>query len=153
MFEGYQCEIYLGVALFVRQTWWLVKRRSRVLRRRTPQAALDKPRVHDGQWGFYYTRALLSVTAENRPFEEKQPLVSRGFMDSWWSEDLRSANLELEAAVARGKSRYGSVTVRGLGVRTRKTNFRCPQFSSCRPRYTGNLYLRTYIQKSSTFFS
>ena len=27
----------------------LVKRRSRVLRRRTRQAALDKPRVHDGQ--------------------------------------------------------------------------------------------------------
>ena len=42
-------------------------------------------------------------------------------------EDLRSANLELEAAVARGKSRYGSIRFRGLGVRTRKTNFRCPQ--------------------------
>ena len=27
----------------------VVKRRSRVLRRRTRQAALDKPRVHDGQ--------------------------------------------------------------------------------------------------------
>ena len=65
--------------------------------------------------------------AENRAFEEKQPLVSREFMDSWWSEDLRSTNLELEAAVAIGKSRHGSVTVRGLGVRTRKTNFRWPQ--------------------------
>ena len=31
-------------------------------------------RVHDGQWGFCYTRALVSVTAENRAFEEKQPL-------------------------------------------------------------------------------
>ena len=28
---------------------FLIKRRSRVLRRRTRQAALDKPRVHDGQ--------------------------------------------------------------------------------------------------------
>ena len=53
----------------------VVKRHSRVLRRRTRQAALDKPRVHDGQWGFCYTRALMSVTAENRAFEEKQPLV------------------------------------------------------------------------------
>ena len=51
----------------------------------------------------------------------------REFMDSWWCEDLRSANVELEAAVGRGKSKSGSVTVRGLGVRTRKTNFRCPQ--------------------------
>ena len=31
---------------------FFVKRRSRVLRRRTRQAALDKPRVHDGQLGF-----------------------------------------------------------------------------------------------------
>ena len=54
----------------------MIKRRSRVLRRRTRQAALDKPRVHDGQLGFaIYTRALNSVTAENRAFEEKQPLV------------------------------------------------------------------------------
>ena len=52
-----------------------VKPRSRVLRRRTWQAALDKPRVHDGQWGFCYTIALMSVTAENRAFEEKRPLV------------------------------------------------------------------------------
>ena len=28
--------------------------------------------------------------------------------------------------MARGKSRYGDVTVTGLGVRTRKTHFRCP---------------------------
>ena len=35
--------------------------------------------------------------------------------------------MELEAAVARGKSKYGDVTVTGQGVRTRKTNFRCPQ--------------------------
>ena len=42
----------------------LVKRRSRVLRRRTRQAALDKPRVHDGQLGFCYTRAIMLVTAE-----------------------------------------------------------------------------------------
>ena len=48
--------------------------------------------------------------------------------------DLSSANLELEAAaVARGKPRYGSVTVRGLGVRTRKTNFRCPQVELSTP--------------------
>ena len=39
--------------------WWPIKwpfqftkRRSRVLRRRMRQAALDKPRVHDGQWRF-----------------------------------------------------------------------------------------------------
>ena len=30
----------------------VVKRRSRVLRKRTRQTALDKPRVYDGQWGF-----------------------------------------------------------------------------------------------------
>ena len=29
--------------------------------------------------------------------------------------------------MARGKSRYGAVTVTGLSVRTRKTNFRRPQ--------------------------
>ena len=52
---------------------FLLKRRSRILRRRTRQAALDKPRVHDWQWGFCYTRALLSVTAANRAFEEEQP--------------------------------------------------------------------------------
>ena len=35
--------------------------------------------------------------------------------------------MELEAAVGRGKSKSGVVTNSGLGVRTRKTNFRCPQ--------------------------
>ena len=35
--------------------------------------------------------------------------------------------MELEAAVGRGKSRYGDIRFRGWGVRTRKTNFRCPQ--------------------------
>ena len=35
--------------------------------------------------------------------------------------------MELEAAVARGKSRYGAIRFTGWGVRTRKTNFRCPQ--------------------------
>ena len=53
----------------------LIKRRSRVLQRRTRQAALDKPRVHDGQLGFCYTKALKSETLENRAFEEKQPSV------------------------------------------------------------------------------
>ena len=38
-----------------------IKRRSRVLRRRTRQAALDKPRVHEGQWGF----SLLSSKVNN----------------------------------------------------------------------------------------
>ena len=53
-----------------------VKRRSRVLRRRTRQAALDKPGVHDGQLGFaILLEQKASVTAENRAFEEKQPLV------------------------------------------------------------------------------
>ena len=54
----------------------VIKRRSRVLRRRTRQAALDKqPRVHDGQLGFAILEQKASVTAENRTFEEKQPLV------------------------------------------------------------------------------
>ena len=39
-----------------------VKRRSRVLRRRTRQAALDKPRVHDGQLGF----AILEQKCQQR---------------------------------------------------------------------------------------
>ena len=34
--------------------------------------------------------------------------------------------MELEAAVARGKSRYGDIRFTGLGVWTRKTNFRSP---------------------------
>ena len=66
----------------------MVKRRSRVLRRRTRQAALDKPRVHDGQLGFAILEQKAAETAENRAFEEKQPSVSREFMGSWWSEDL-----------------------------------------------------------------
>ena len=41
--------------------------------------------------------------------------------------------MELEAAVARGKSKYGDVTVTGQGVRTRKTNFRCPQVEQQSP--------------------
>ena len=40
----------------------IIKRRSRVLRRRTRQAALDKPRVHDGQWGF----SLLKLESPKR---------------------------------------------------------------------------------------
>ena len=53
----------------------LIKRRSRVLRRRTRQATLDKPRVHDGQLGFAILEQKAAETAENRAFEEKQPLV------------------------------------------------------------------------------
>ena len=52
-----------------------------------------------------------------------------------WKKDLRRANHELEAAVGRGKSKSGSVKVRGLGVRTRKTNFRCPQVELSTPLY------------------
>ena len=58
---------------------------------------------------------------------------SREFMGSWWSETSGGANLELEAAVARGKSKYGDVTVTGQGVRTRKTNCRCPQVELSTP--------------------
>ena len=76
-----------------------------------------------------------STTAENRAFEEKQPLVffteSR---DHGGVKTSRSANVELEAAVARGKSRSGSIAVRGLGVRTRKTNFSSPQVALSSPR-------------------
>ena len=32
--------------------------------------------------------------------------------------------MELEAAVGRGKSKYGDIRFRALGVRTRETNFR-----------------------------
>ena len=35
--------------------------------------------------------------------------------------------------MARGKSRYGAVTVTGQGVRTRKTDFRCPQVELSTP--------------------
>ena len=38
----------------------------------------------------------------------------------------RCATHELEAAVGRGRSKSGVVTISGLGVWTRKTNFRCP---------------------------
>ena len=34
--------------------------------------------------------------------------------------------MELEAAVGRGKLKYGDIEFLGLGVRTRKTNFRSP---------------------------
>ena len=53
----------------------MIKRRSRILRRRTRQAALDKPRVHDGQLGFAILEQKAAETAANRAFEEKQPLV------------------------------------------------------------------------------
>ena len=39
-------------ALIMHLVHAVVKRRSRVLRRKTRQAALDKPGVHDGQLGF-----------------------------------------------------------------------------------------------------
>ena len=72
--------------------FFFVKRRSRVLRRRTRIIALDKPRVHDGQLGFAILEQKAAETAENRAFEEKQPLVFyqkpriHGFMVEW---DLR----------------------------------------------------------------
>ena len=69
--------------------------------------------MHDWQLGFSILEQKAAETAANRAFEEKQPLFffteSREFMDSWWCEDLRSANLELEAAVGRGKSKYGFI--------------------------------------------
>ena len=49
----------------------VVKRHSHVLRRRTRQAALDKPRVHDWQLGFAILEQKAPETAENRAFEEK----------------------------------------------------------------------------------
>ena len=42
-------------------------------------------------------------------------------------KDRRCANHELEAAVGRGRSKSGVVTIRGLGVWIRKTGFRCSQ--------------------------
>ena len=65
----------------------IIKRRSRVLRRRTRQAALDKPRVHDGQLGFCSTKALMSVRLKNRAFEEKQqaPLdLNKKYLAAWY---------------------------------------------------------------------
>ena len=67
----------------------MIKRRSRVLRRRTRQAALDKPRVHDGQLGFCYTKTLKSVTLENRAFEEKQHLDCNEIDSKAWYVDKR----------------------------------------------------------------
>ena len=92
----YDAHAFAGILMtssYNNRTSWhsaIIKRRSRVLRRRTRQAALDKPRVHDGQLGFAILEQKASVTAENHAFEEKQPLVffteSCEFMDSWWSE-------------------------------------------------------------------
>ena len=41
-------------------------------------------------------------------------------------KDLKCANHEPEAAVGRGKSKYGALTVRGTERTLRKTNFRYP---------------------------
>ena len=61
----------------------------------------------------FLTKARKSETAANRALEEKQPLVffaeSGVSRESWWCEDPRSANLELEAAVGRGTSKYGFI--------------------------------------------
>ena len=38
--------------------------------------------------------------------------------------------MELEAAVGRGKSKYGDIRFRVLGVQTRKTNFRSPSLET-----------------------
>ena len=50
-------------------------------------------------------------------------------------EDLRSANLELEAAVVRGKSKSGFVTFRGIERTFRKTNFPSPQVALSSPLF------------------
>ena len=42
-------------------------------------------------------------------------------------EDPGARLMELEAAVGRGRSKSALVTISGLGVWTRKTNFRWPQ--------------------------
>ena len=44
-----------------------------------------------------------------------------------WKRRPRCATHELEAAVGRGRSKSGFITISGLGVWTRKTNFRWPQ--------------------------
>ena len=44
-----------------------------------------------------------------------------------WKKTQGARLMELEAAVGRGRSKSGVVTVIGLGVRTRKTNTRWPQ--------------------------
>ena len=61
--------------LFFRISNSMIKRRSRILRRRTRQAALDKPRVHDGQLGFAILELESRKRLKNRAFEEKKPLV------------------------------------------------------------------------------
>ena len=44
--------------------------------------------MHVGQWGFcFFTKALKSVTAENRAFEEKQPLVFLPKISEAWHVD------------------------------------------------------------------
>ena len=43
-----------------------------------------------------------------------------------WKRRPRCATHELEAAVGRGRSKSGSIPISGLGVWTRKTNFRSP---------------------------
>ena len=57
--------------------------------------------------------------------------------------------MELEAAVARGKSRYGDIRFTGWGVRTRKTNFRCPLLeteSAYTPSPSSALRLRKVVR-------
>ena len=73
--SNWLCNENIIFFVFVKKRAAFVKRRSRVLRRRTRQAALDKPRVHDGQLGFAILEQKAAETAENRAFEEKQPLV------------------------------------------------------------------------------
>ena len=92
--------------------------------------------MHDGQLGFAILEQKAAETAENRAFEEKPQFFYRN-RDSWWSETSGGANLELEAAVGRGKLKYGDIEFLGLGVRTRKTNFPSPHTGravDCRAR-------------------
>ena len=82
---GANCQIFIPPFLTKNVNGMMIKRRSRVLRRRTRQAALHKPRVQDVQLGFAILEQKAAETAENRAFEEKQPFVffteSREFMD------------------------------------------------------------------------
>ena len=140
----------------------LVKRRSRVLRRRTRQAALGKPRVHGGQLGFAILEQKAAETAENRAFEEKQPSTLSFFYRkprSWWCEDLRSASLELEAAVGRGKSKirlvgdYGStrahtpLTQLGLVVCCHEKRRCCVRCRSCAREHRRFRYRRAIVEQ------
>ena len=88
--------------------------------------------------GICYTRAKSGGNGRESCLRREATLSfftkSREFMDSWWSETSGGANLELEAAVGRGKSKYGDIRFLGLGVRTRKTNFRWPQVGQQSPR-------------------